>query len=151
MKQIQSMINSEVKGFNFDEKTGAIEIELENEIGATDFLQMKLAAIYVDSYSIDHDTANMDFAIKKFNYLFEVFSFLNKEVIAQVRLMTEVEIKNPDENWSDSHSCFFRNKRAFKQRLVITFDVPDLQQKENECCYVSLTMDIVESNYEFYI
>ena len=144
------MINSIVVGFSFDEKSGALEMELKDEIVATDFLQMKLAAIYVGSYCINHERADMDFAIKNFDDLQDVFGYLKTELIDHVAIATEEEIKNPEAYWLDFNPCFYSNNQPFKQRIAFVFQTPDLELEENESCYVKITFDIIESNYEFF-
>jgi hypothetical protein len=150
MKHIHDMVNSTVVGFSFDEKSGALEMELKDEIVATDFLQMKLAAIYVGSYCINHERADMDFAIKNFDDLQDVFAFLKTELIDHVAIATDEEIKNPEAYWLGFNPCFYNNNKSFKQRLAFVFHAPDLELEENESCYVKITFDIIESNYEFY-
>lgn len=149
MKHIHDLINSKAVGFSFDEKTGELEIELEDEIVATDYLQMKLAAIYVGSYTINHERADMDFAIKNFDDLQDVFGYLKTELIDHVSIATEEEIKNPEEYWLGFNPCFYNNNKSFKQRLAFVFHAPDLELEENESCYVCLTLDIIKSNYDF--
>ena len=144
------MINSIVVGFSFDEKSGALEMELKDEIVATDFLQMKLAAIYVGSYCINHERSDMDFAIKNFDDLQDVFAYLKTELIDHVAIATEEEIKYPEAYWLGFNPCFYSNNQPFKQRIAFVFQTPDLELEENESCYVKITFDIIESNYEFY-
>jgi hypothetical protein len=150
MKHIEEIFQSKVMNFSFDDKKGELEIELEDDIGATDFLIMQLAAIHVGSYCINHEQEDMDFAIKTFQNLDSVFSYLKNKMINHVAIVSEEEFKSPEDYMSHFNLCFYSNNQDFKQRLVFTFDMPDLQLEENESCYVCLTLDIINSNYDFY-
>jgi hypothetical protein len=80
----------------------------------------------------------------------DVFGYLKTELIDHVAIATEEEIKNPEAYWLDFNPCFYSNNQPFKQRIAFVFQTPDLELEENESCYVKITFDIIESNYEFY-
>ncbi len=150
MKHIHHMMKSKAVGFNFDDKTGDLTMAMEYESVAADVLKMKLAAIYVGSYSINYEKTDMDFAIKHFEDIQDVFAYLNSALVDHVSMTNIEEVNNPEEYWFEVNPCYYINNKTFNLRLAFVFIMPDLQREENELCYVKLTLDIIESNFEFF-
>ncbi len=150
MKHIHQMINSKAVDIVFNDKTGELAMAMEYESEAADILKMKLAAIYVESYCINYETTNIDFAIKNYENLNDVFADIKSTLIDHASIYTIEEIKNPEQYWFDLNHCFYFNNKSFKQSLAFVFIIPDLKRDANDLCYVKVTFDVIESNYEFF-